>query len=85
MEHLIHLDFTESYATFLRAIFSKLKPWFDPKVSLPVGGHGHEVSGPQDGHFGSSEGSSAARFKHIQAIWAIYDMARPVAVAFSMP
>ena len=33
-----------SYSNFLRAIFSKLKPWFDPRVSLPVGGTGRTVS-----------------------------------------
>ena len=49
-------DLTESYATFLHAIFSKLKPWCNPKaglqplcssteVSLPVGGFGRELWG----------------------------------------
>jgi len=35
-----------SYSNFLRAIFSKLKPWFDPRVSLPVGGTGRSVGFP---------------------------------------
>eukprot|EP00913_Durusdinium_trenchii_P028664 g26880.t1 len=33
-----------SYNHFLRVIFSKLKPWLDPKVTLPVGGCGRNVS-----------------------------------------
>eukprot|EP00439_Symbiodinium_sp_Y106_P056076 s1144_g7.t2 len=32
-----------SYGEFVRAVFSKLKTWMDPKVSLPVGGTGRNV------------------------------------------
>lgn len=33
-----------SYGEFVRAVFSKLKTWMDPKVSLPVGGTGRNVT-----------------------------------------
>lgn len=33
-----------SYNNFLRAVFSKLKPWLNPSVALPVGGNGRSVS-----------------------------------------
>eukprot|EP00435_Cladocopium_sp_Y103_P040812 s1364_g11.t1 len=32
-----------SYNNFLRAVFSKLKPWLNPSVALPVGGNGRSV------------------------------------------